>query len=116
MTVQYDPGVIQSHAEALYAQARRIVLKFAFFGFVVGAIMGGAAGSAASGGGTLALIGGLVGALIGGSMGRSRAFVLHLQAQMALCNVAIEANTRRTADATVSASRPAEVAQLSHAG
>ncbi|WP_342373756.1 hypothetical protein NVS55_20135 [Myxococcus stipitatus] len=116
MSVQYDPRTIQSHADALYAQARRIVMTFGFFGFIAGASAGGVVGSSLSNGGAFALMGGVVGLLVGVSMGRSRAFVLQIQAQMALCNVAIEANTRRTAEAVVAASRPAEVAQLSHAG
>lgn len=116
MAVQYDPNIIHAHAEALYAQARRIVFKYGFLGFIVGASAGGAVGAGASRGGAFALIGGLVGVLIGVSMGRSRAFVLQLQAQSALCSVAIEANTRRAADAAVAVSRPAEVAQLSQVG
>ncbi|AGC45325.1 hypothetical protein MYSTI_04024 [Myxococcus stipitatus DSM 14675] len=116
MSVQYDPKTIQAHAEALYAQARRIVMTFGFFGFIVGASAGGGVGASLSNGGAFALIGGVVGLLVGVSMGRSRAFVLQIQAQMALCNVAIEANTRRAADTAVAASRPVEVAQFSHAG
>jgi len=115
MSVQFDPRIIQSHAAALYAQASRIVFRFGATGLVVGALGGLMAGGAERGPG-LAIVGGLLGVFIGVSMARGRAFALQLQAQTALCHVAIEANTRRTADALVATERKPEVAQLSQVG
>ncbi|WP_141332208.1 hypothetical protein [Myxococcus sp. AB025B] len=115
MAVQYDPNVIQAHAEALYAQAKGIVVRGGLAGFAIGALVGYAVGGQ-NAGPTLAVVSGVLLAIIGVAMARSRAFALQLQAQSALCSVAIEANTRRSADAAMAASRPAGSAQLSQAG
>ncbi|MBZ4402416.1 hypothetical protein [Myxococcus sp. AS-1-15] len=115
MAVQYDPNIIQAHAEALYAQAKGLVVRSAFAGFAFGALIGFVTGGKDSGP-ILAVVGGVVLAIIGVSMARSRAFALQLQAQSALCNVAIEANTRRAADAALAAARPATDAQRSQVG
>jgi hypothetical protein len=40
------------------------------------------------------LVGGIVLAVVGGKLGQSRGFVLKVQAQTALCQAAIEENTR----------------------
>ena len=69
-------------------------------------------GGATQGGGLIVLMGGLVGALIGVVIGRGRAFSLQLQAQVALCQVATEANTRRAADAATAALAPAAPNQM----
>jgi hypothetical protein len=98
MTVQYDPKIISQHAAALYSRAARVVFSYGFLGFVVGAI--GAAAATSGKNGLLTLVGGLLGALLGVGIGRSRAFVYQLQAQQALCQVAIELNTRRAAAQT----------------
>ncbi len=45
-----------------------------------------------------------------------RPLVFQLQAQTALCQVAIETNTRRAADAMVAAASPPEAARLTRAG
>ena len=107
MAVQYDPKIIAQHAEALYQRASRIVFTSGFWGFLMGAAALGAATAASSNTGAFALVGGLVGAVLGVSVGRGRAFVYQLQAQQALCQVEIEANTRRAA--TLSAA-PAKIA------
>ncbi|RYZ34551.1 MAG: hypothetical protein EOO72_12970 [Myxococcaceae bacterium] len=102
MALRYDPSVIQQHAESLYSRASRIVLMCGFLGFIAGAVVGGSIGPAA-GDARLVIFGGaaLIGLLIGISIGKGRAFALELQAQVALCQVATEANTRRAAEATV---------------
>ncbi|MCP3102333.1 hypothetical protein LZ198_26020 [Myxococcus sp. K15C18031901] len=115
MAIQYDPSIIQSHAAALYAQASRIVFRSGATGFFVG-VVGGVAAGRGEQGLVFACIGGLVGAFIGVSLARGRAFALQLQAQTALCHVAIETNTRRTADSLAEAPRAPEVAQLSQVG
>ncbi|MEJ6011504.1 hypothetical protein [Novosphingobium aquae] len=92
--VAYDPVVIQSYADALYRAADRIAFNSAIIGGLIGAAVGFAAGSA----GRVGPIGGLIGAAIGGYIGYSRAlartFQLRLEAQLALCQVEIEMNTR----------------------
>ncbi|MBZ4373239.1 hypothetical protein [Corallococcus sp. AS-1-6] len=100
MALRYDPSVIQEHAEDLYSRASRLVVLYGFMGIVVGAAIGFILSASADDLRPVALTGGaIIGVLIGVSMGRSRAFALELQAQMALCQVAIEANTRRAAEA-----------------
>ncbi|WXH27282.1 hypothetical protein WA016_01198 [Myxococcus stipitatus] len=116
MLVQYDPNIIQTHAESLYEQAKGVVVRGGLAGFAVGAFIGYAVGGS-EGGSTLAVIGGALLAIIGVAMARSRALTLQLQAQMALCQVAIEANTRRATGAAVApVGPPAEPPQLFQAG
>lgn len=94
--VEYDPVVIQSFADGLYRAADRIVL----FSTILGALFGGAVGfglglAMSSGGGAiLALPGLVVGGFMGHSRGMSKTFQLRLEAQLALCQVEIEFNTR----------------------
>ncbi|NMO18685.1 hypothetical protein HPC49_12910 [Pyxidicoccus fallax] len=117
MTVQYDANIIRDHAAALYSRAARIVFMTGFLGCVIGAIVGAALGAPTGGKpGIFLLLGAVFGALVGVSIGRGRAFVLQLQAQTALCQVAIEANTRRAADAAGEAIRPAASGHLSQVG
>ncbi|MCY1046866.1 hypothetical protein OV208_36515 [Corallococcus sp. bb12-1] len=103
MSVRYDPNIITQHAQALYNRASGIIFAWGVIGFIVGAV----AASAAQLQGLFILVGGLLLALVGVMFGRGRAFSLQLQAQVAMCQVAIEANTRKAATATVS-SAPAE--------
>jgi hypothetical protein len=108
MSVHYDPSIITKHAQALYNRASGIIFLGGLLAFLAGAAMGGAT----QGGGFIVLMGGLVGALIGVVIGRGRAFSLQLQAQVALCQVATEANTRRAADAATAALAPAAPNQM----
>jgi uncharacterized membrane protein (UPF0136 family) len=98
---KYDPSVIAAFADRLYAQANRIIVVLSVLGFIVGAIMGAALGGMMGGhsdGSTFALVGvvvvGAAGTWVGYSLGQERAFALKLQAQIALCQMQIEANTR----------------------
>lgn len=103
---QYDPKVIHGCAEALYVQARGILVSWTVLGVALG---GGAAFTLPGGLGSLVRAGSsgspmvlvALGALLGGLLGyfgaRSRAAALRLQAQMALCQAQIEENTRRPA-------------------
>jgi hypothetical protein len=115
MTVQYESNIIRAHAEALYDQARGIVFMSGLIGFILGGIGGAMLDGAMNGGPMGKIVLALLVMYIGIRHGRGRAFVLQLQAQTALCQVAIEANTRRAADA-VAASHPPAVAQLTQVG
>ncbi len=95
MTIEYDPRIIAQHAAALYTQASRVVFTHGFLGVLLGAGVGGGLGARSDATGVFMMVGALLGALVGVSIGRSRAFVYRLQAQQALCQVAIEQNTRR---------------------
>lgn len=111
MAVHYDPSIITKHAQTLYDRASSIIFMWGMGGFLAGAALGGAV----QGGGFVVLMGGLVGALFGVVTGRGRAFSLQLQAQVALCQVATEANTRRTAEAAVAALAPAPADAMTRA-
>lgn len=86
---RYDENIIQEFAAKLYDQAQLIVFMYT----VGAALIGGLGGYfVADGGG--AVVGALVLGAIGYGVGSSRAFVLKLTAQTALCQVQIERNTR----------------------
>jgi hypothetical protein len=100
--VSYDSSVIQQFAEALYKQARMLVIRYAIvcalIGFAAGYLMaGGARVSDASLPGFIVAIFGLV---VGAMIGQGKAAALRLQAQQALCQVQIEKNTRPVVAAT----------------
>lgn len=94
--IEYDPVVIQSFAAGLYRLADSIVLSSTIIGAIIGGVVGFGAGSFMSSGASMML--GLFGLAAGGYMGRSRGlsktFMLRLEAQLALCQVEIELNTR----------------------
>jgi outer membrane lipoprotein SlyB len=93
-SVAYDPAVIQQFAAKLYDRARTLVWSYAALGFFLGSpvgVMTAGMQDAAVG----ALVSGVLGAAIGAAMASERAFILKLQAQTALCQAQIEANTRQ---------------------
>ncbi|NNB86975.1 hypothetical protein HJC10_02210 [Corallococcus exiguus] len=101
MSVQYDPNIITKHAQALYNRASGIIFAWSVIGFIAGLVMTTAMNTNAPG--LIVVLGGLVVAFIGAMFGRGRAFALQLQAQVALCQVATEANTRRAANSAAAA-------------
>ena len=90
----YDSNLLRTLAERLNAQARSAVVV----GIVAGAVTGGLFGFAASLifmlSQSLLIPGAVVGGILGIVAGRRKAQALRLQAQMALCQVQIEENTR----------------------
>ena len=95
MATTYDPEVIQQHADRLYRQASALTGTYAFFGLVLGGAGGLVVGGLAEADpAPLGAFGAIVGAVIGGVIGHSKGFQLRLQAQLALCQLAIEKNTR----------------------
>lgn len=95
--VQYDPRIIVMFAQRLYNQAARIVALCVAFGCVAGFILGAVAGSTAFDAGAITgVLAAFVFGAFGYAIGQGRAFALRLQAQTALCQVQIEANTRDT--------------------
>jgi outer membrane lipoprotein SlyB len=98
--IHYDPQVIQEFALGLYRQANSIIATHTVVGGILGAAAGAVVGivtneSAMAIAGALFI--GLLGAALGLSMGRQKSFSLKLQAQTALCQLQIEANTRAAA-------------------
>lgn len=95
--IRYDPEVIQSFANALYAQASKIIFTYFLIGFIVGGAIGFFLGAAASPGSEMivALICGVIVGLLGTSAARTKVFLLKLQAQQVLCQLSIEKKTSK---------------------
>lgn len=91
----FDPTLLRTLAEKLNTQARTAVLV----GIIAGAVTGGLFGFAASlifmTSQSYLIPGAVVGAVLGIVAGRRKAQALKLQAQMALCQIQIEENTRQ---------------------
>lgn len=94
--VAYDPSVVEEFARRLYARARLITALYTVLGvlvvpLIVAAIM---AGNGADLGFAEVILAAIAGGVVGFVVGRERAFSLRLQAQIALCQVQIERNSR----------------------
>ena len=91
---QYDPKIIQDHADQLYAQADKAPFLSAYATALVGLVIGLGTGMGLEIGLTGGIIFGLVlGALagsVGYMVGKSQATRMRVAAQTALCQVAIE--------------------------
>ena len=92
--IKYDSALIYKYAERLYDQARGIIIVAtiigAAFSYIVGVALSNRNGDNAGLSFVLVLLFGGIGYLLGAQ----RAFALKLQAQIALCQVRIEENTR----------------------
>lgn len=95
-TVTYDAEVIKQNAKRLYNQAASIVFSSIIVGAVVGGILGAVGASAADPQQItlFVVVGAVFGSLVDLSRGRERSLRLRLEAQVALCQVQIEENTR----------------------
>ena len=78
MQVSYDKAVLEKAAQALYSQARSIIITYAFVGLVVGA------GAVFFYRPDFWLYAGVAGAVLGGLLGHSKGLILRMQAQIAL--------------------------------
>ena len=94
MSVHYDEAIIRKFAQQLYNRANFIIVLCILVGGAGGFLVGGALGERGSVDNALAIFA-VIGALIGAAIGTSLAFKYKLQAQVALCQVKIEKNTRR---------------------
>lgn len=95
-TVYYDPAIIQEFAERLYSLASRIVISYVIGGALLGFIAGfGVAESAYPAMRVpFCIVGAVVLGIVGSLLAQPRAFQLRLEAQLALCQMKIEHNTR----------------------
>ena len=94
---EYDSKVLYEFADRLYSRAAKIAWSYAFLGALLGLFGGGAAAAAVGSRDSVVMVGVVLAVLfgaIGYSVGREKGFVLRLQAQTALCQAQIEANTR----------------------
>jgi hypothetical protein len=88
---RYDADVLYEFAERLYAQAKLIIVM----GTLLGMLPGGAcAYLLVEHNGIIASLGALFGGVVGYVIGHEIAFILKLRAQIVLCQVQIEKNTR----------------------
>lgn len=94
--IRYDASIIHQFAQSLYNRAQRITFAYAMYGVFMGAAV--AVGLSIVAGlpaaEMWALFGAVVGVVLGLAMGSEKAFALRLQAQIALCQVQIELNSR----------------------
>ena len=98
----YDPKFIVAFADDLYSKANRIIATYVIRGVLLGAVFPVIVSGIAMRGQmtwsvmtAIALVGGVPGVLIGWSMGVQKAFMMKLQAQLALCQLQTEINTRQ---------------------
>lgn len=103
--VKYDAAVLQQFADSLYSKARNIVTTYAILGLAIGGGIGFAlkiALHSGRGGSQIELfalaIPAIMGLALGINAGQMKAFMLRLEAQRTLCQLQIEANTRRLQD------------------
>lgn len=98
----YDSTILEKEARGILGRARNIVVLYAVFGFVVGSLAAAFAPLPIPNVPPLAwalfLLFGSVATAI--ALGNTRAFTLRVQAQTLLCQVQIERNTRRIAEAS----------------
>ncbi|MFT5469137.1 MAG: hypothetical protein ACI8UO_004252, partial [Verrucomicrobiales bacterium] len=92
--IQYDPAIIQKFANALYKRARSIVAVMTLLGVLVGGVVGFGMGHESDSALPFVLGGMFLAGFIGYLVGQARVFALKLQAQIALCQMHIESNTR----------------------
>lgn len=123
---QYDADVLQTFADRLYAKARWITLKCCLVGAIIGVALAFIPVTILENGKTQAIIDrykgtgngldapvpdtspsnapilvvlfGLLGGLVGATIGQRKAFEYRLQAQLTLCQMQTEFNTRQKAD------------------
>ncbi|MFV8750473.1 hypothetical protein ACNOYE_07965 [Nannocystaceae bacterium ST9] len=96
---QFDPSVIQTHAQRLYTAANAIVAVYTVFGLLCGATLGYGFATLTNVKETapISLVAGLVVAGLAFAVGQSKSFAMRLEAQSVLCQLQIEANTRAAA-------------------
>lgn len=98
--IDYDAAVIQSFADKLYSQARLVLISSTLMGVLIGAFLGGvlivAIAKTSGENQTVAvLVIAAIGGVLGFMKGMERSLKLKLDAQIALCQVQIEKNTRK---------------------
>lgn len=89
MAVRYEERLIQTYADRLYSMAIVVVTLWTLLGAGAGYIAGQLLLRGNAGGETA-----LVAGMIGFAIGQGKAFWYRLEAQVALCQVQIERNTR----------------------
>ncbi len=99
---QYDPAFIRAHADRLYLQARSTIAVWAIGGTIIGIMAGSMLGvllfaivEKIAVPATITPLFAVLSALIGYKIGKDIALDLKLKAQIALCQLKTEENTKR---------------------
>lgn len=100
---EFDAQIIEEFARRLYKRASSMIVSYTAAGILLGLIAGAAVsmfGTQERGGdqapnAVAAIVGALLAGAMGYAAGQSKAFQIRLQAQMALCQLQIEKNTRK---------------------
>ena len=104
---RYDATVIEKYAQRLYDRASWIVLAYIVLGLGIGGLLGYLptivwywrdTSAAPPRGETLAIVLAIVFGVLFGLIGRAKGFAYRLRAQLALCQMQIEYNTRNAAE------------------
>jgi hypothetical protein len=96
--MNYDSKIIQQFADRLYAKARSVVVNYTILGTIIGLFAGitiAQIPSYSSAMGAVVAIAVSFFGMCGFIIGRERAFKFKLEAQVALCQVQFEENTRK---------------------
>jgi uncharacterized membrane protein YbjE (DUF340 family) len=93
--MEYDKMIIEQFADKLYKRASSTIATYTVLGLLIGLFVG-AAVFASTKSGLFFLLSLLVCGFIGYAIGSDKAFLLKLQAQLALCQAQIETNTKKT--------------------
>ena len=93
---EYDPTFVKEFASSLYKQAKTVVPGHFFIGVFLGMFIFGSISSVLLNTINFLIVslGVLVGGVLGLGSGKYKASELRLQAQLALCQIKIEENTR----------------------
>lgn len=96
--VAYDVALIQSLANRLYSQSRTVVVKYTIIGAVLFSLIFYIAASIEQSSSLAPIkslgVGLLIGVVLGFMLGQRRSYQFKMEAQLALCQVQIERNTR----------------------
>lgn len=85
----YNAKLIQEYADRMYRSASPTVLMYSLAGVITGVPVGLVSRDL-----RVTVVAAILVGMLGYLMGRGKAFKLKLEAQLALCQVQIEANTR----------------------
>jgi hypothetical protein len=87
--VTYDAKLIQEYADRMYRSASQTVVMYSLAGIITGAPVGLISRDL-----KLTVVAAILVGILGYLLGKRKAFKLKLEAQLALCQVQIEENTR----------------------
>jgi hypothetical protein len=103
---RYDSRVLHEFADRLLADADQAVVAYGAIGAFAGMVVGFVVSSRDGDQRFWVIAMALIFALVAGIIGKRRAFTLRILAQTTLCQVQIEENTRRAAEAALASAPP----------